>query len=270
MRIDDVRSIGLDPAGVQPGWLDSLPFPNPAAGAALLRTVPSDMSERLRSVKYTFTPSAVAATRQPVFNVLDGQGNIVDQYLAGPPVPASFPITSFLSRRAVPDALQAQSNDAEGSVNGPLAGGVIASTGNLPQGEYSVTVVVRLGGTTAATDGNNMQLQVGATVVEVINQGSASGSVGNLGPVNVDAPGGQPITVNAIAAGTGTATYTAQIVATLIAGTAFYGSLPDILIPAGWSWQIAVNAMDAGDTITNVRAAMWRYPATALLPSPGG
>jgi|SRR5882724_2982317 len=99
------------------------------------------------------------------------------------------------------------------------AGQQIAATPNAPAGLYRVDCYVGLGGTTGAVDANNVQLQIGATVVGVITMNSGSGSIGESFPVTfyVRSPGGQAFGVNAIVLATTTAAYRAQIVATQIA-----------------------------------------------------
>lgn len=106
--------------------------------------------------------------------------------------------------------------DVLGSATTPGAGTAIATTGTLPSGLYEVVVTTSLEGTiAAATDENNFQLQVGATVLGGL---SSEGVVGvpfenPMIPVTVPAAGAA-ITVNAIGAGTSGAVYKAQITAT--------------------------------------------------------
>jgi hypothetical protein len=160
MRIDDVYSPGLNPAGIQPGWLDTLPFPNPAAGSAFTRAVPGELGERLITVTATLTTSAVVANRIVSITYLDRSGN------------------AFASVQ--------------------MSNAVVASS--------SVTVF-----------------------------GMATWPVSAKGASGISA---LPI--------------------------------PDLLLTPGMSWQLSVSNMDAGDTLTGINSYMWRFPATALLPQPGG
>lgn len=42
-----------------------------------------------------------------------------------------------------------------------------------------------------------------------------------------------------------------------------YGFLPDLLIPAGWSWTSAVGGMDAGDQFSSIVLLVQRFPNDA-------
>lgn len=99
----------------------------------------------------------------------------------------------------------------------PTAGTAVASTGNLGPGKYTVTVTTQLSGTTAAGDLNNLQLQVGATVVGTLLTVIPTATGAQLcPPVVVDVPAATAITVNAIGNASGASVvYKAQIVATV-------------------------------------------------------
>lgn len=105
-----------------------------------------------------------------------------------------------------------------GSQANPTAGTAVATTGTVGPGKYVVTATTQLSGTTAAGDLNNMQLQVGATVIGPLLTvvPTATGSQPNP-PVTVDVPqAGAAITVNAVANASGASVvYKAQIVATV-------------------------------------------------------
>ena len=96
----------------------------------------------------------------------------------------------------------------------PAGGTALTTTGTLSAGMYGVTVTTFLSGTTAAGDLNNMQLQVGATVIGPLLTVIPTATGYQLNPqfeVLVPA-GGAAITVNAIGAGTVSAKYQAHIV----------------------------------------------------------
>ena len=48
-----------------------------------------------------------------------------------------------------------------------------------------------------------------------------------------------------------------------------YGFLPDLLIPAGWSWVSAVGGMDAGDQFTGVVLLVQRFPNDTVAVTAG-
>jgi hypothetical protein len=106
---------------------------------------------------------------------------------------------------------------AFGNVTNPGAGSAVAITGALPAGTYRVSVNVGLGGTTAAADACNMQIQVNAGTVATLLYPSASGIAISPNPdVYVTVPAGGTISVNCIGAPTATAVYRAQISATRV------------------------------------------------------
>lgn len=94
-----------------------------------------------------------------------------------------------------------------GTVTAPAAGAAIATTGALAAGNYEVNVFV----TTSATDVENMELKVGATVIGPIPENIGAGVLTEFRVLN---PAGVAITVNAIANGTAAVVYTATIVYT--------------------------------------------------------
>jgi len=101
-----------------------------------------------------------------------------------------------------------------GSATDPAEGASVASTGTLPAGRYRVTVTTVTTGTVAAGDLNNVQLQVGSTVVGTLLQVATAGSNFTNSPIEVNVPvGGAAISVTAVADASGdSAVYNAQIV----------------------------------------------------------
>lgn len=72
----------------QVGWQERLLIPAPAAGAPWVYKVDGRFYERVLAVTYTFTSSAVVATRSIVLNLIDNNGVTVCQ------VPGSFAIAA--------------------------------------------------------------------------------------------------------------------------------------------------------------------------------
>ena len=87
-----------------------------------------------------------------------------------------------------------------GSISNPGTGVLItgATTGTVLGGVYQVTVTTQLSGTTVAADLNNMQLQVGATVIGPLLTVIPTATGAQLNPTMIVTvpPGGAAITVN--------------------------------------------------------------------------
>lgn len=102
-----------------------------------------------------------------------------------------------------------------GAVTTPGAGAVIATTGALPAGVYSVLIVSFLGGTApVAADFSNLQLKHGSV--------AAGGLLAATTPLTMNreritVAAGEAVTVNAVALGTTGTIYAAFVSATRIA-----------------------------------------------------
>ena len=107
----------------------------------------------------------------------------------------------------------------EGSATAPTAGAAIVTTGALSPGRYLASVSGMLTGTVvAATDVDNIQLQVGATVVGVDLLVPVTATAFANPPVEVQVPeGGAAVTVNAVAGGSVAAVYNVQLVVKTLA-----------------------------------------------------
>jgi hypothetical protein len=100
-----------------------------------------------------------------------------------------------------------------GSVTGPTAGQAITSITIPFSGVWQIGWTVGLGGTTAGADRNNFQLQQGVSVLLTSMNASGTGTQSTEPTVTLPLSAGTVISVNAIGAGTGTAIYSAQLVA---------------------------------------------------------
>jgi hypothetical protein len=108
----------------------------------------------------------------------------------------------------------AASTSATGSAADPIAGTVIASVA-LPAGTYVLNWDLIMGGTVSGADQRNVQLLVGATSVQIANNGSNGGVTYPQVPVTIVVPaGGATVALATIGAGSGTATYNVQMTAT--------------------------------------------------------
>lgn len=255
----DKRTLMSHPPKMRRGTAQLVQPAAPAAGGGYTYTVPGDWWERVVSLLFTFTASSAAALRSIVLNVCNADGTIINQTPIVGQVNASeaWLVSSDVFNTAPTPG--AGGTNVSGSVTGPTAGQVIATTGALPAGRYTVSGVFKLGGTTAAADANNSQLQVGATVIEAFYNASASPSFYNFGPLVVDVPAGQAITVNAQALGTGTAQYAADIDVVSTSSLVSYPQLPDLILKAGWQLAVVVSNEQSGDTITGIQILTERY-----------
>lgn len=106
---------------------------------------------------------------------------------------------------------------AYSTATNPGAGAAVVTTGSVGGGKYTVVVTTNPTGTIAAGDLNNVQLQVGATVIGRLLMPATAGTVTASPPIVVDVPqAGAAISVNAVGAASGaSAVYGAQIVATV-------------------------------------------------------
>jgi hypothetical protein len=255
----DKWQIGSYPPKLRRSWTRILQQPSPAAGASFTHVVPSDAWERILSATLTLTTSAAAGNRLVTAQFASGDGVAFDQEPAGAWCGPSQAQVVFFDQRVSSNPGPDPSLEAEGSVTGPGAGAAIATTGALAAGEYTVQGVISLGGTTAAADGNNFELKVGATVVTVLEIPSASGSQASFGPIVVAVPAATAVTVNAVAAGTGTAVYTAQFNATSGIGSTVYGQLPDLTLHVGWQFGLVVTGIQAGDQLSGITLMLERF-----------
>ena len=104
---------------------------------------------------------------------------------------------------------------AYGTATDPSAAGSVAATGSLPAGRYVVVVTTRPTGTLTSGDLDNVQLQVGSTVIGTLLQNDTAGSAVTSAPVTVEFTSASVISVTAVADASGVAAvYAAQIVAT--------------------------------------------------------
>lgn len=150
--------------------------------------------------------------------VLGGRENV-----GGPPICGPNPGFYWKIQRVTVTGFtggSAASVTAQGSVTSPAATAAITATPAVPAGVYMVNWTVGLAGTLAAGDANNMRLfAAGSPVVNAIDP-PVAGTYPQA-PVTVVIPaGGGSIGVQAIAAGSVGAIYSAQITATPVSAGA--------------------------------------------------
>lgn len=108
-------SMMLNPPGWAHGWQDRLLIPQPAAGQVWSYQVDGRYSERLVSVRWTLTASAVVANRFPLLQLLDQNNVVVAERWGGGTITASQAISVNLA-----EDMTIQSNYGGNSVFGPL------------------------------------------------------------------------------------------------------------------------------------------------------
>jgi hypothetical protein len=129
-----------------------------------------------------------------------------------------------------------------GSVTTPGAGATIVSITNPTASDLQVVWQVQLTGTPSGTDRNNFQLLNGAAVVLASINGGSSG-IFTQPNVVITVPAGGTVSIQAIGAATVGAVYSAQIVASVLAG----GSIGQIL-DAGQVVGVTSTGADQLDT----------------------
>jgi hypothetical protein len=163
-----------------------------------------------------------------------------------------------------------------GAVTSPAAGGVLATTGVVPAGTYSVMLYLSMAGTPAqGTDNNNVRLNVNNATYTIVpnNIGTAPQQ---FGPFTVTTDGIHAILAQANAAGTAGSIYAAQVVATPEAAAGNNSATDGILI--GGREEITSGAaanigslggyLQIGDNITyRAQQELWVcYPASNAGP----
>lgn len=265
-----MMSPGLSPAGIQPGWLDTVLFTDPPSGQSFTRKVPGEFAERVIAVTGHLVTSAVTGNRQVVFQLLDRNGLTVvsaaltNNVVAGSTIDAfgvgnyagSSKGASGTSLFPIPDLIVVPGMSWALAVTG-IDPGITAPTG------LAAAAVVG-GGTFAA--GTYFWKVTGTDA-----QGETTGS--NEASATIALNGSANLTWNALPAGTtgvklyrGTAAGAEDhMIATLgaVTSTTDTGTAGSAATPPAASSA-------TGDALTAVNAYLWRFPASQLVPQPGG
>jgi hypothetical protein len=106
-------------------------------------------------------------------------------------------------------------------VTSPAAGGVLATTGIVSAGTYTVYVTLNLSGTAGVqgTDNNNLRLTVNGATYAVLPNTLAQNVNQTFGPFTVSPTGGTAILAQANGAATAGAIYAASVTATPVTGS---------------------------------------------------
>ena len=270
MRIDDVLSAGLDAAGIQPGWADTQLFPTPPSGQSFTRLVPGEFVERPMAVTAHLVTSAVVGNRTLSFQILDRNGLVVVNVALSNTIVAGSTIDVYgVSRYA------GSSKGASGVSLFP-----IPDLDIWPGMSWAMNVAGIDPGLTPPTGLNAAPVVGGGTfaagtyfwkVTGTDAQGETTGS--NEASATIALNGSANLTWNALPAGTtGVKVYRGTVagaenalIATLGAVVAFTDTGT---AGAGGSPPAASTA--TGDALTLVNAYLWRYPASDMVPTPGG
>jgi hypothetical protein len=238
-----------------------LPVKVPAvtAGQSYTRTIDGGYWERLIGLTFTFTASATVANRGLQWNLLDGDGALFDLVQIIPVVSASQVVQGTADFTLPVSAQSQNSSSTYGSAAAPSAGTTLLTTLVLQPGTYQIAWTAEVGGTLAAgTDNDNFGVYSGATLLErSVNPAVAGAYPQQVFDQLLTAVGS--LTVKNIGAGTAASTYAAELVATPIDQIFGEGQLPDMVIPAGWQWQLQVINAQAADQITNLNYIVERY-----------
>lgn len=261
-RLGDIRALGGDPPQIRRSYKQVLgPFTT-SGSTPFLHRVPGEYWERIISIIGAPVTSGVVKDRQYVCAYFQGDQVAVTAVpiseLIGPSQIAQ--VTASIDAPGL-FTVGGDSLNAEGRVLGPTAGQTIASIA-LTGGEWNIAWEVQLDGTVAALEENNFGLYSGATLEATSeNPPTAGGPYPQpLNTIQVNFSGAT-VAVKAIAAGTGTAGYTAAFTATPVGNVTSYGRLPDLILPSGWYFGLETINADPGDSIASIYLVVEQFPS---------
>lgn len=246
------------------GWQTLVKPPQPAAATSFTRTTPAEYWERLLSLAFTLTTSAVAGVRTLALLYQDGDAYTFNLVPISNEISPSQTLTGYADLASVTPVQAPNSHEITASVTAPAAGGVIASL-VLPAGGWTLSWIIQLAGTPAAADANNFQLRQGAAVLlGSVNPGAVGGPWTQT-PIEVQIPtGGATVSVNANGAGTAGAIYTAQLVAVPASVFQLQVQIPDFILKSGWGLQLQLGNAQAGDQLSGLGLLLERFPSSDI------
>ena len=257
--LSSLRQLLSSPPLQRRGVQQAFKVPAVTAGQPFTHTVDGGYWERLIAVTFNFAASATVANRGLQWQQLDGDGSIFNYVQVVPVVTANQSVLGTLDFTLPVGAQSQQSQSAYGSATTPSALTSIATTPTLQPGTYNVGWTVELGGTVAAgTDNDNFGVYSGTTQLErSINEAAANTYPQQSFEIVLPAAG--TLILKNIAAGTAGAIYSGELVVTPVDQVFGEGQLPDIVLPAGFGWEIQVLNIQVGDQLTNVNYIVERY-----------
>jgi len=240
----------------------------PGAGANFTRAVPGDYWERCLALTFQLVTSAAAGTRLPVINYMDGDGFVFNQVPLSGGIGPGLTVTTYADLATVTPVQQPVSQQTEGSVTSPAAGATIASL-TLPAGDWQLAWQVMVDINGAVADDDNFGLFSGAVQLVGSESGHAPGVPYPQEPVEVSlGAAGGTVAVKAIALGTVTAVYVAQLAAVPLSQAGLQATMPDFLMRSGWQLGVTVAGIQAGDQISAVALLLERFPSDTAAGRP--
>lgn len=101
-KFDDAISAGLGAAGLQPGWVETVKFPDPPAGSNFTHTVPGEFEYRIDSLRFDFAASAAVANRIPVIDFVHPDGFNMYEVSATNTLPAGSTVSVYAMSQYAP------------------------------------------------------------------------------------------------------------------------------------------------------------------------
>lgn len=101
-KADFALSPGLSPAREQPGWMEIIRSPQPAAGANFAHTIDGRFGYRVDAITFTLTTDAVVANRIPVIDYVTPAGEKLYEVSASNTVVAASAINVFAMTQYAP------------------------------------------------------------------------------------------------------------------------------------------------------------------------
>ena len=260
-RFPDLYQLGAYPPDLRRMATFPAALANPAAGAPAVYRVVNDWWERIVAVSATLVTSAVVPHRQPLAQIVNADGLVLDQVPLGPTVRPSVTWPLFTSIDNPPrDTASGPTRSNTGSQTAPAALTAIATL-TPGAGLWTASAVLQLSGTPGAGELNNFGLYIGAGQnAQYVNPGAVFGPFAP--PVSVvQVAAGTAVAVQNIGVGTAGAIYSAQLqLAPYLLG-AGCAKLPQFILKPGWSLQLTAINQDAGDQWQGITVTTERYPS---------
>jgi hypothetical protein len=255
------RELRLSNLGYGLGVTKLQKLPSPAAAASFTHLIPADYWERILSLAFNLTTSAVAGIRTLAIVFQDQDGNIFNLTPISNEIGPSQNITAYADLASVTPVAVPASHQAEGSQTSPAAGTTIVSLA-LPSGGWTINWLVQVTGTVGAPEVDNFALVSAGTQLDVSINGNVVGQPYQQQPAQVQIPvGGATVLVRNVNLATVGAVYAAQLTASPANVPAAQVQLPDFLMHTGWQWGIQLGGPQAGDQISGILLLAERYPS---------
>lgn len=255
----DLRTLMAHPVAMRRGSTVLKSVPAPAAGANLVYPIGATYYERVCSFLATFAASAAAGQRSLTLAMCDGDGAAFNLTPASAEIGPSE--TWRLSADLVPSVIPvARPNVAPATATFLAAGN---GTATLAEGQQLAWLAVSYANVGGA--GNTVVVTVNnaaggtLTFTSVLVVGANPALIVNFPTPLVQLTPGTPITVtvtgNVNSPAGSISAYPASPAETLLTTP----QLPDIIMQPGWSLQLQVTGVQAGDQISGVKVLTEQY-----------